>query len=127
MGSKIPISQHLIDHLNWWLQPVNSQKGRSLLHMQAVVTIGTDASARGLGGVLNKRHVQGAWSQERKKLHINCLEFEAVLLTMKRFLPQLRGQNVLIRSDNTTVIKFLISEGGLVPLSYATKRGQFTN
>ena len=31
---------------------------------------------------------------------------------MKHFLPQLRGQNVLIRSDNTTVIQFLIREGG---------------
>ena len=110
--AKIPISQHLIDHLKWWLQPVNTQKGRSLLHIQANVTIATDASTRGWGGVLNKQYVQGTWSQEQKKLHINCLELEAVLLTMKHFLPQLRGQNVLIRSDNTTVIQFLIREGG---------------
>ena len=92
-------------------------KGRSLLHMQGIVTIGMDASTRRWEGVFKKRHVQGAWSQEQNKLHINCLELEAVLLTMKHFLPQLRGQNVLIRSDNTTVIHLLI----------ATKRGQFTN
>ena len=32
--------------------------------------------------------------------HINCQELEAVLLTIKRFLPQLTNQLVLIRSDN---------------------------
>ena len=62
--------------------------------------------------MLNKQYVQGTWSQEQNKLHINCLELEAVLLIMKHFITQLRGQNVFIRSDNTTVIQFLIREGG---------------
>ena len=60
--AKIPISQHLIDHLKWWLQPVNMQKGRYLLHMQANVTIATDTSNPCWGGLLNKQNVQGTWS-----------------------------------------------------------------
>ena len=54
----------------------------------------------------------GFWSEEQKELHINCLELEAVILTIKNFLPQLRNQCVLVRSDNTTVIQYICSQGG---------------
>lgn len=109
---EIPTSQHLVTHLNWWLQPANMQKGRLLQPFQANITIATDASTQGWGGVMNNQFVQGTWTEQENKLHINCLELEAVLLTVKNFLPQLRNQNLLIRSDNTTVCQFLNKEGG---------------
>ena len=47
-----------------------------------------------------------------KKMHINCLEIEAVFNTIFHFLPQLENHNILIRSDNITVVQYLNKQGG---------------
>ena len=38
--------------------------------------------------------VQGQWSLEEKSWHINCLELEAVIRSVKHFLPRLKGHTV---------------------------------
>ena len=98
--------------LSWWLQEANIVKGRSLSQIQASKIIATDASTQMWGGNLDHQIIQGFWSEEQKELHINCLELEAVILTIKNFLPQLRNQCVLVRSDNTTVIQYICRQGG---------------
>ena len=108
----IPKSRHLREHLSWWLQEANIVKGRSLSQIQASKIIATDASTQMWGGNLDHQIIQGFWSEEQKELHINCLELEAVILTIKNFLPQLRNQCVLVRSDNTTVIQYICRQGG---------------
>lgn len=112
METIIPSSSHLRQHLNWWLHPANMLKGRSLQPVKTTMTIQTDASSMGWGGMLGKKLVQGQWSEQEKKKHINLLELEAVILTVRKFLPQLRNQNVLIRSDNTTVVQYVTKQGG---------------
>ena len=109
---QIPKSQHLVNHLKWWLQEANIFKGRSFLRMKISKTICTDASNQGWGGNLGHQIVQGRWPQEKKGWHINCLELEAVLLTVKNFLPQLVNQSVLIRSDNQSVVQHVNRQGG---------------
>ena len=109
---QIPKSQHLVDHLNWWLLEANMLKGRLFLQRGISKTINTDASMLGWGGNLGHQIVQGLWPPEKRSWHINCLELEAVLLTIKRFLPQLVNQTVLIRSDNTTVVQYISRQGG---------------
>ena len=104
LEKKIPITNHLKMHLNWWLNKCNLLKGRSIVQKQAQVTVTTDASKTGYGGHMNSKIVQGEWSEEQKGWHINLLEMEAVYLTVKHFLRSLQGQTVLIRSDNTTVL-----------------------
>ena len=108
----IPKSHHLREHLSWWLQEANIVKGRSLSQIQASKIIATDASTQMWGGNLDHQIIQGFWSEEQKELHINCLELEAVILTIKNFLPQLRNQCVLVRSNNTTVIQYICRQGG---------------
>ncbi len=39
---------------------------------------------------------------------INCLEMLAVFQTLKHFLPDLRGHNVLVRIDNTSVVSYIL-------------------
>lgn len=112
LEASIPTSRHLKTHLEWWLQIVNLQKGRSLQPVQTSLTIATDASSQAWGGVLNNMYVQGKWTIQQKKWHINCLELQAVLLTLENFLPHLKNHNVLIRSDNTTVVQYLNKQGG---------------
>lgn len=108
----IPKSQHLVDHLGWWLLEANTSKGRLFAQSQMSKTISTDASNQGWGGNLEHQIVPGTWSNKMKGLHINCLELEAVILTMQKFLPQLTNQSVLIRSDSTTVIQYINRQGG---------------
>ena len=45
--------------------------------------------------------------------HINCPELLAVRLTLKHFLPLLRGHHVLIKTDNSTVVAYVNRQGGL--------------
>ena len=108
----IPKSHHLREHLSWWLQEANIVKGRSLSQIQASKIYATDASTQMWGGNLDHQIIQGFSSEEQKELHINCLELEAVILTIRNFLPQLRNQCVLVRSDNTTVIQYICHHGG---------------
>ena len=108
----IPKSPHLVEHLNWWLQEASIMKGRSLVQDQITHAVCTDASTQGWGGNLGSQIIQGTWSKEMGNWHINCLELQAVILTIQNFLPQLRNQSVLIRSDNTTVVQFINKQGG---------------
>lgn len=113
MTINVPITGHLIDHLRWWLLRANTLKGRSLQQWSTTVTITTDSSKTGYGGHMNEQKVfQGTWTREQAKRHINVLEMEAVLRTVKNFLPYLKNQQVLIRSDNTTVVQFINKQGG---------------
>ena len=87
-------------------------KGRFFLHRSISNTISSDAPMQVRGGNLGHQIVQGLWLSENKDWHINCLELEAILLTIKRFLSQLTNQSVLIRSDSTTVVQYISRQGG---------------
>ena len=119
----IPITRHLKSHLQWWLNPANTMKGRSLQHKHTQITISTDASKQGYGGHVGNHYIQGTWSESQQKLHINLLELEAVFLTMKHFLPILKNNTVLIRSDSTTVVQYIMKQGAQNLLSYVTGPG----
>jgi ribonuclease HI len=108
----IPFSQSLVPHLNWWLNPVNILKGRSVTPIECSITVTTDASLKLWGGHLGNQIVQGQWTETEKLQHINCLEMEAVHRTIKHFLPYLGNKHVLIRSDNTTVVQYINKQGG---------------
>lgn len=73
----------------------------------------TDASRLGWGATHEGRIVNGTWSSQMQLLHINCLELQAVSLALRHFLPFLRGQHVLVRTDNTTVVAYINRQGGL--------------
>uniref|UniRef100_A0A673I772 Complement C3-like n=1 Tax=Sinocyclocheilus rhinocerous TaxID=307959 RepID=A0A673I772_9TELE len=53
----------------------------------------------------------GSWSTHKQRLHINCLEMVAVFLALKTFLPALKGQHVLVQSDNMTVVVYINHQG----------------
>ncbi len=67
----------------------------------------TDASLTGWGAILEGCSSQGLWKNHHLSWHINCLEMMAVFLALKNFLADLRGQHVLIRSDNTSVVSYI--------------------
>lgn len=73
----------------------------------------TDASLTGWGGVFEGRPVNGTWSLHLRRAHINYLELMAVFLTLRHFLQFLRGNHVLVRTDNTSTVAYINRQGGL--------------
>ena len=55
----------------------------------------------------------------------NFLELKAVLRSKQHFLPQLIGQNVLIRSNSLTVVQYINIQGGLTLHISATRHGSY--
>ncbi|CAC5396445.1 unnamed protein product [Mytilus coruscus] len=83
-------------------------KGEIIETLGNHATMTTDAlTSVGWGGHLGTQIAQGTLNLSEKKLHINCLEMEAVIRTIKHFLSQLKGKNVLIRCDNSTVVQYI--------------------
>ena len=108
----IPVNSHLKHHLAWWLSRTNVLKGVSLTPSVPQLTVTTDASLQGWGGVCSLGMVQGIWSPAQRKLHINLLEMEAVRMTLRHFRIQIQGKHVLIRSDSMTVVTYINKMGG---------------
>ena len=111
MSVKIPLTPQLGLQLNWWLQDQNILKGYCFQPRSYLPTLTTDASLWGWGAHLNGFLVQGRWSKLQSLRHVNLLELEAVFLAVKHFLPFLKNQNVLIRTDNTTVMHYINKQG----------------
>jgi hypothetical protein len=113
LETKVPFSKHLKSHLKWWLNQENLNNGRSITPWNASITLTTDASKSGYGGHLSKKETfQGIWFKKESLLHINVLEMEEVMLSIQHFLPKLVGKNVLIRLDNSTVVRYINKQGG---------------
>ncbi|XP_060587794.1 uncharacterized protein LOC132743278 [Ruditapes philippinarum] len=108
----IPLTPELRLHLKWWLQDQNILKGYYFQTRSYPHIITTDASLYGWGAHMKGYTVQGRWSASQKLMHINCLEMKAVLLAVSHFLPFVKSQNVLIRTDNTTVMQYINKQGG---------------
>ena len=51
-------------------------------------------------------------SETEKRLHINLLELKAVLLSLKHFRDQCSRQEVMVASDNTSVVAYINKQGG---------------
>ena len=68
----------------------------------------TDASNAGWGAHLGQNSTGGVWSH----LHINLSELKAVLLALRFFQIDCRNNQVLITSDNTSVVAYINKQGG---------------
>ncbi|CAB3983980.1 Hypothetical predicted protein [Paramuricea clavata] len=71
---------------------------------QPEVTLFTNASNQGWGGVLGKVTIGGRWTSSEATHHINFLEMLAVFFALKAFQTQLLGKHVCVRIDNMTAV-----------------------
>ena len=71
----------------------------------------TDASLYGWSGVLLPQSVSGVWPPSCQGMSINWLELMAIKLSLEHFAPLLRGQCVLLLSDNTTSVACIERQG----------------
>ena len=113
LEKQIPVPRSLHPHLQWWTKEVNVLSGQPLHPLQHAVQVFTDVSKEGWGAHLGDVTATGSWSIPESHLHINFLELKAVLLALKRFQFLVKGQVVLIATDNTTVVAYINKDGGM--------------
>lgn len=101
-----------IKSLKCWRSASLFSQGTPLGMTAARKVISTDSSLVGWGATYEGRCVSGRWPPHLQDAHINYLELMAVLLALKHFLPLIRGQHVLVRSDNTTTVAYINRQGG---------------
>ena len=75
-------------------------------------TVFTDASEVGWGAHMGNLTASGNWPLTSPQPHINWLELEAVQNALAEFKDDIPQGQVLIRSDNQTVVALLNHQGG---------------
>ncbi len=109
----IPLDREAHARIHWWLNRDNTLVGAPFPPEPYSHVIFTDACLTGWGGLLGDEHVSGVWSEDERSWHINMLELQAVILSLLQFERQLRGANLLVRTDNTTTVAYINREGGI--------------
>ena len=107
----VPLPDDLRPHLRWWLDTERLLQGIPLEPPEVDVKLFTDASTSGWGAHLDGHSVQGVWTTDEASLHINVLEMRAVRLALEEF-GVAEGANILVASDNATVVAYVNTEGG---------------
>lgn len=105
----VPLS--LRADLNYWRDPCVMTQGVAIGRVSSYIPVYTDACLTGWGGTCQARAVGGVWSQSGR--HINLLELETVLLVLTHFVSTLRGNDVLVWSDNRTTVAYINRQGGV--------------
>ena len=111
---RIILSDPAVQDIDWWLSCPLCLMPKSLEPFLPNVTLYTDSSETGWGGVTSDDiEAYGFWSEEESSLHINILETKTVLLTLKSLFRNINNTSVLIRSDSTTTVSYLNNLGGV--------------
>ena len=102
----------LANLLRQWQDPHFLTSGIPICTFQAEFTIFTDASMQGWGAHMRDSQISRTWTHTDRKLHINCLELKAVIHALQHWAPVLQGHQVMIATDNSTVVSYINKQGG---------------
>ena len=56
--------------------------------------------------------ISGTWTHTDRKLHISCLELKVVFHALQHWAQMLQGHQVMIATDNSTVVSYINKQGG---------------
>ena len=99
-------------NLSWWVAKLIKCNGKPMLAVDPDLTIYSDASNSGWGGVLNGVSTRGPWTEADRLRHINELELLAALYSLKAFTSQLEGISIRLMMDNSTAVCYVNKAGG---------------
>ena len=102
----------LANLLRQWQDPLFLTSGIPIRTFQADLTIFTDAFTQGWGARMGDSKISGTWTLTDRKLHINCLELKAVIFALQHWALLLQGHQVMIATDNSTVVSYINKQGG---------------
>ena len=111
--SLVQLDQSSIQNLLWWSNCPHSLSPSPLKFPEPVLTLSTDASKSGWGGVLSSGEtVSGLWSSQESQKHINLLELKAIYFCILSFLSLLSEKSISILCDNQTSVCYFNKTGG---------------
>lgn len=98
-------------HLVWWSRRENLEVPIPMSVPPPHLTVWTDASKTGWGGVSSRSDtVSGLWTRDESLFHINTLECLAVTRSLQSLSPP-RNSVILVRTDNTVVVSLINKQG----------------
>ncbi|KAI5643953.1 hypothetical protein NE865_04129 [Phthorimaea operculella] len=104
------VSKTAIRDLDWWL--TNIHKKSPIFERNPTTFLCTDASDWGWGAELNGKMISVPWKTTQRSWHINVKELYAVYESIRTHVAALRGQTIIVQSDNRTVISHIRRQGG---------------
>ena len=110
--AKMDVTDRMKDGIKWWINNIMTTKN-PIRENAYTLEIFTDASLTGWGAVCRDEKVNGWWTTNDKKYHINILEWKAAFYGLKCFAKKLRSCEILFRVNNTTAIANLNKMGGI--------------
>ena len=94
----------VLANILWHLQDLRFlTSGIPIRTFQAEFTIFTDASTQGWGAHMGDSQISGTWTRTDLKLHINCLEFKAVVSALQHWAPGPPGYDRYGQFDSSFV------------------------
>ena len=107
------VDQTLVNKLlHPWKDHNFLSQGVNMRRFRAEYTLYTDASTHGWGAHLGDHQVQGTWNHQECLLHINILELRAITRALQDLFSLVLGRQILVCSDNTTVVAYINHQGG---------------
>ena len=106
------LDEDCYSELKWWLS--NLPNSIAPIHRpNPHLTVFSDACSTRWGGYFQGQYAQGHFSEGELPLSINTKETLAIYYTFRSFLHQLKGNHILLQSDNTTAISYVCKMGGM--------------
>ena len=107
------LSKDAKSELIWWADNVHSNF-KPINKTKPDIFMETDSSNEGFGAKCMNTCINGRWSLDEKKNHINVLEMLAIFYALKAFDRQtkLDDKHIRISCDNTTAVAYLNNMGG---------------
>jgi hypothetical protein len=112
--ANIKINNTIKNEINWWIENVANSKN-NISRGIAECEIKCDATKLSWGAIMNNQRTGGNFSQREKTEcndNINAFELLAAKLALESFEKYIIGKIVLIRSDNTTTVSYILHMGG---------------
>ena len=99
----LKITQEMREDIIWWAD--NIDKASKPIYLgQPDISLCSDASKKGWGGVCGEIRTGGQWSQHEKGEHINLLELTAAFFAIRSFCKDKNNVHIQIEVDNTTAM-----------------------
>ena len=90
----LPPSEEAKEDLIWWAEHLPLVNSQPLVRDQPSLQMEMDASLMGWGAVYEGERIGGPWTEEKKLLHINCLELLGGYHSMCTCRPLFRGSQL---------------------------------
>ena len=112
-SSEIRLSEGVKTELQWLVQILHLNNGRSVISYSPQLIIASDASLEGWVAFCQGHKTGGHWTLSEKKNHINILELRAAkyaILTFTHLYPT--AKIIHIKMDNIVALSYLMKIGG---------------